>query len=257
MPLTGDASPGTGVVPLSGSHQDPSGGPSENPGASGLTAPASSPTYPGGESYVPLPPHSREHVAVALGVRVGFLRDRGVDPYSTNDMLAQSSLGASGTFWHRRPFSLAATFAWDYGARQSQARGVESSLNAHRLTAGLRVGWELADLLTIYGRAAPGAVHLVGKLDDTTTGLSQTADPWTWSVDLAAGAILPLANLGTSTFPVNFQVFGEGGYGFAGRADMTFHANLPDGDRRRVTGTTLPSLSPSGGYFTLGLGVAM
>lgn len=231
--------------------------PTSNRGDAASPAAPSNASYPVTDTYVHAPPPHRAYAALTLGLRVGFLRDAGLDPFASTDTLGQSALAASGTVWARAPFSIAATAGWDYGSRSDQARGINSKLDVHRVSAGARAGWDIAGAMTAYVRVAPGAMHLVGTLDDTTTGVTQSARPWTWSLDLAGGVMVPIVNLGSSNFPVQFLGIFEGGYGFAGRADLAFTPNLPDGDRRRVTSTSLPSFSPHGGYFSFGVGLAL
>jgi hypothetical protein len=233
--------------------------PTSNPSSAPLSpgAAPSGVSYPVADTYVHAPPPQRTYASLSLGLRVGVLRDAGLDPFASTDTLGQSALAASGTVWARAPFSIAATAGWDYGSRADQARGINSKISVHRVSAGARAGWDIANVMTVYARVAPGAMHLVASLDDTTTGVTQSARPWTWSLDLAGGVLLPIANLGTSTFPVHVLGIFEGGYGFAGRADLTFSPDLPDGDRRRVTSTSLPSFSPHGGFFSFGAGLAL
>ena len=51
-----------------------------------------------------------------IGARTQFVNSAGLDPFSTNDVLPQLSLGASFGFWNRDQLSLAAVAGFDYGS---------------------------------------------------------------------------------------------------------------------------------------------
>jgi hypothetical protein len=186
-------------------------------------------------------------INLAFGFRSLFIPSAGLDPFSSNNALTQVSLAAGPTLLRRGAVSFAALAEWDFGRLQDRARGETSELAIHRLGVGLESRLQLARRLALFAKVAPAAVHLSGSIVDPGVDRPLVSRSWSWALDTTAGAAFMFASTGPRAAPTSRWWFtGEGGYGFAGEAAMTFKPDADEEDPRTYGGITLPALRPSG-----------
>jgi hypothetical protein len=196
-------------------------------------------------------------INLAFGLRTMVMPSAGLDPFATNDSVAQLSLAAGPTLLRRGAVSIAALAEWDYGNKEGMARTDATSLTMHRLGIGLETRLQLARRLMIFAKLSPAAVNLRGSITDAGIPRPLVARTWTWALDATAGLGVMFANTGPREAPTSrFWFTGELGYGFAGEATMTYAPESDAADPRKYGSIMLPALSPSGALGRLAVVVA-
>ena len=186
-------------------------------------------------------------VNLAFGLRVMNVASAGLDPFATDNSVAQLSLAAGPTLLRRGPVSLAALAEWDFGTREATARGDKTSLSMHRIGVGLESRFQVARRLMLFAKIAPAAVHLRATIEDAGLMRPLVSRSWNWALDTTGGLAVMFANTGPREAPTSrFWFTGELGYGFAGQSDMSFAPEADAEDPRKYGSIMLPALRPSG-----------
>jgi hypothetical protein len=192
--------------------------------------------------------HQR-HVRLDIGVRTQLVRSAGLDPFSSNDVLPQLTLGASYYFWARDRFSVGGVFAFDYASASENARSAEASLDARRLLLGPELRYHVLRVLALTAKAGPTLtrqeVTYSGELVDP---LQKTT--WKAGVDATLGVACEVFGYasGQSNKP-RLWLTAEGGYGYT--APNRLRLTLPDDSAspQRLAALDLGELSLSGPLF--------
>jgi len=194
----------------------------------------------------------QEHWSATIGGRFGYFPSAGYDPFSENNGLGQVSLGLGRTVMAMDEFSAAVSLLWDWGAPESTARGAATSLDVHRLTAGLEGRYHLFRRLYFFARFAPGALRYDATLQDGGAGVERTAGGWLFAGDLSGGAAFEFAgeNRGHSTRPRGW-LSADGGYGFTTTSTLEFVAEPGSGAPARLEPINFGDFSMSGGFFRI------
>jgi hypothetical protein len=186
------------------------------------------------------------------GIRSMYITHPGYDPVSTDNSLVQFSLGFSRTLWDHDQFSFAPGIVWDYGQSNAQARGLNTSLEAHRLALTLEGRYHFTPWMYGLVRVAPGASHQRVQLEDGSAIAPYVERKWTFAFDSAAGVaflLAPQAELAAS--PVRWWLAAEGGYGYAGSGSLAMGPDVGADDPRRTGGVDLGTLALRGGFFRI------
>lgn len=196
-------------------------------------------------------------INLALGLRAMVMPSAGLDPYAINDSVVQLSLAAGPTLFRSGPVSIAALAEWNFGNKESTARGDATSLTMHRIGVGLESRFQLARRFMIFARIEPAAVHLSGTIMDAGLDRPLVSRSWNWALDTTGGLAVMIANTGPREAPTSrFWFTGELGYGFAGQSDMVFAPEADAEDPRKYGSITLPGLRPSGVLGRLAVAVS-
>ncbi|HKO48258.1 MAG TPA: hypothetical protein VJV79_11070 [Polyangiaceae bacterium] len=195
----------------------------------------------------PLAPH-QAHVQASLGARVSSVSDAGYDAFADSDELVQVSLGLGATLFRHQRFSLAAVGFWDYGQKQSTARGSDTSLDVHRLTIGPELRYHLLPELYFFVHAMPAFAHTAASLDDGAAQVTRYARHWSYGVDGAAGAAVELYGARSGAIRPRLWAIAEGGYGYLGSTSLKMTPDAGEGPQRPAA-VDLGSLSLAGPYL--------
>ena len=130
----------------------------------------------------------RDMLKFALGVRVGYVADRALDPFANTDALAGVSLGVSRTMFRVDKLALALGVAYDGGGRGTNARGLDAGLAWHRLTVPIEGRFHVLPMLYGFARVAPGAHYTTVRIKDPSAFGTLGADGWSFGTDLSVGA---------------------------------------------------------------------
>jgi len=189
---------------------------------------------------------------LAAGVRTGFIKDPGYDPFSTNDAFVGFSLSGTRVVVRDGDLSLAAGLGLDVGTSSASARGVPARLSLTRVSAVAEGRYQPWPRFYFFGRLAPGLLHGSAALDDHTSpnGSSLTDGFDLFSLDAAAGAAFCLGAIGTAR--VGAWLVADGGYGWAPGHHLVLSPAL-DGDQSKAGTLDLGTLAPRGGFFRIAL----
>lgn len=173
----------------------------------------------------PLGSH-QEHFLPSLGVRTALIADQGYDPFATNDVFTQVTIGFSRTVLVIGELSLAADLHWDYGERSGEARGAATELEVHRLALGPELRYHVLPVLYGFSRISPALLRNSASLQDEATDSPLHARGWAFGLDATLGVAAQLygARSGASNVP---RIWGsvEAGYGFGAPTDLSFTAD--------------------------------
>jgi hypothetical protein len=184
----------------------------------------------------------------SIGTRAMLIPGVGFQPYSTDELLIQSSLAAGLTFWHARAFSASASFEWDAGGKSAKTRGQNLSLFVHRLSAPIEIRWQPAPRVAFFAKVGLGANRLLASNDGQLR-----ARNWSFGYDESAGVDWVIAK--TRRARVWFTA--ELGYSLAFSAAMNLTTSPGEDDPSRRYGTTaLPDLKLGGGLSRIGVAVS-
>jgi hypothetical protein len=180
----------------------------------------------------------RQYVSLGFGIRAAHIESKGYDPYSESDGQPMMTLFGTVTPWPTRPFSVHLAFEWDYGSSESHARGIESTLDLHRLALGLELRYLPISRISLFARAMPAAIHAGGVVKDASFTDHLEANAWTWGVDATAGAAARVASFGHVEHPAASIWIGlDMGYRFAAPAAMRLRpGGLTEADQARRFG---------------------
>jgi hypothetical protein len=192
-----------------------------------------------------------------LGYRGAFVSEAGFNPFSTQDYLAQVSMGGSRTVFTRGSFSFAPGLSWDYGRSSATARGDAASLEVHRLVVSLEGRVHFGAWGYVFARAAPGVALENAEVDDPTAPMALTKSRWLFATDLSAGYAYPLwPRAAPSEFTPRVWLQADGGYGWIATQALTLAPDLPSGDMRLASGINLGSLTIRGAFFRIAAAVS-
>ena len=193
-------------------------------------------------------------INLALGFRAMVMPSAGLDPYAADNSVVQLSLAAGPTLLRRGPVSIAALAEWNFGNKNSTARGDATSLTMHRIGLGLESRLQLASRWMIFAKLAPAAVNLRGTITDAGLDRPLVSRSWSWALDTTAGAAVLFARTGPREATTSrFWFTGELGYGFAGQSDMIYAPEANEDDPRKYGSIMLPALRPSGALMRLSM----
>jgi hypothetical protein len=199
--------------------------------------------------------HQR-HVRVEIGARTQFIKGTGFDPFSTDDVLPQLSLGASWAFWSRDLLSLAAVAGFDYGASSASLRSDEASIDVRRFLLAPEVRYHVLRVVALTAKVGPTLTREAAEVSGPL-GTSMLKTGWKFGFDATAGAAVELwgyAN-GASTKP-RLWLMGEGGYGWTSAVNLTFKPQDAGSVPQRLTPLDLGDLSVSGPLFRITAGLS-
>jgi hypothetical protein len=200
----------------------------------------------------PLPPPQPWRVEV--GMRASWVGSGGYAPFSPDDGALASSLGASRDVLARGPFALAVGAFWDAQHSTAKPRGATATLDAHRFAARLEGRYTPVRWLSLFARAAPGAVLEVASLSDDAVSASFGRTGWGGSLDATAGVqcwLLPYGRNSKFRFWLSF----EAGYGWTTPQRLLLAAAESDSQPLRGSPTDLGTLSLQGPIFRVATAV--
>jgi len=199
--------------------------------------------------------HQR-NIRLDIGARTQFVSSDGLDPFSTNDVLPQLSVGASVVFWTQDRLSLAGVAGFDYGTSSARLRSDEASLDLRRFTLAPEARYHLLRVLALTAKVGPTltreAAEVSGPLDTT---MLKTG--WKFGFDATAGAAVELwgyAN-GDSKKP-RLWLMGEGGYGWSAPMKLVFKPENSSQVPQRLAPLELGELSVAGPLFRITAGLS-
>ncbi len=191
-----------------------------------------------------------------LAYRGAFVESSGYAPFSTNDYFAQVSLGASRVLFVRGRFAFAVGAMWDYGSTGATARGVDTHLEMHRLTAPLSMRYTIVRWLDATATIAPGAAYQSASVDEASAPASLVASTWVPAGDASLGVAWCFWSTSLGGVPLLFRATAEGGYAWAARMSLSLSPDLPASDPRLTAPTNLGELAMNGGFGRVGVAVA-
>ena len=195
----------------------------------------------------PLAPH-QPYVQASVGVRASKVSDAGYDAFANADDLVQVSLGLGSTLFRQQGFSLAAVGFWDYGQKNSTARGSATSLDVHRLTVGPELRYHLLPPLYFFVHALPAFAHTSASIEDGVAQVTRYARHWSYGLDGAAGAAFEVYGARSGSIRPRLWAIAEGGYGFLGSTPLDMSPDSGQGPQRPAS-VDLGSLSLAGPYL--------
>jgi hypothetical protein len=204
------------------------------------------------------PPYSAEAAPweVRLGYRGSFIGNAEYAPFSNNDYLPQFSMAASRLVIARGRFALTAGAAWDYGSTGDTARGSDSSLTVHRLTAPIAARYTLVRWLDVVATVAPGAQYQGASIQEASALAPLTASAWVPCGDASLGVSWGFAHGWRGPIELVFRLTAEGGYGWAGPMSLSMSPALPSGSPQLVGSTGLGTLAMNGAFGRIGAAIA-
>jgi hypothetical protein len=189
-------------------------------------------------------------------VKTTFVTDPRFDLFSENDAYSQFELGAGRVLLAEGPLSLAALVGWDYGNRDSTARGISTSLLQHRLWLAGELRYHVVRRFYAFARLAPALVNTQASLRDPIAQAPRRAAGWGFGADGSAGAAVELFGKakGDSATPRGWVV-ADGGYTWSESEELSFSVSKDDSAPTRTAALDLGDLALSGGFFRLGVAV--
>jgi len=199
--------------------------------------------------------HQR-NIRLEIGARTQFVNSAGFDPFSTNDVLPQLSLGASLAFWSQDKLSLAGVLGFDYGSTSASLRSDKASLDLRRFTLAPEARYHLFQVLVLTAKVGPTLTREAAEVSGPL-GTSMLKTGWKFGFDATAGAAVELwgyAN-GASRKP-RLWLMGEGGYGWTSPMELTFTPEDPGAVPQRLSALDLGELSVAGPLFRITAGLS-
>ncbi len=189
-----------------------------------------------------------------IGIRAGFFKSDGYDPYSTNDVLTQFSFGGTRTVFVDNQLSLAVGARWDYGGAKAKARGADTSLGMHRLAVPIDVRYHLTRWMYAFVRVAPGAIHTSTSITDPSSPETLSDAHWTFSVDGSVGSAFLLGPHSAPTRHLSrWWLTQELGYGWTTSTASNLGVEPNEDDLRQYGSITGRPLAMRGVFFRLGV----
>lgn len=192
------------------------------------------------------------HWLLSGGFRQSFVTEAGYDAFSKDNALPQASFRFGRVLAASGPLSLAVDLAWDFGATSAKARGADSSLVVHRLTAGAEGRYHLFRRWFFFGRVAPGALHADATVNDPVVDRDLTAHVWAFAADFSAGSEVEIAGdaRGASTRPRGW-LGAEGGYGWAAGSKLSVEPAKASSGPVRLQPLSLGELAVRGAFVRI------
>jgi hypothetical protein len=180
-----------------------------------------------------------------LGYRGSFVTSAGLNPFSTDDYLAQLSLVASRTLFVRGPLSFAGGVSWDHGGTSATSRGDATSLLLDRLTVPLEGRLQFRRWGYAFLRVAPGAAALRVEVDDPSAPAPLKKSQWAFATDLSAGYSFPIWTVAHGAHGVSrLWLQAEGGYGWMPDASVDLGTGA-----MQASNVNLAPIAMRGGFF--------
>jgi hypothetical protein len=229
----------------------------ENDHAAQAAAPAAGPVVvvvTPSDSPAPPPEEHRVRPEIVLGggVRGTLMPSAGLDPFSKHDFFPQGSILAGLGLLRSGPAEIVLFAEWDIGTRMAEARGLDSSLTAHRISGGAETRLYLHRRFFFDAKLAGVAHHLRGSLTDPTLDRPLVSRAWTWGLDVSGGAGVVLVNQRRLRMFLTLDL----GYSFAGTASMSYAPKEDPDDPRQYGSVKLPAFKPAGPTSRLGIAFA-
>lgn len=188
-----------------------------------------------------------------LGLRATFIRDAGLDPFATQDAFPQLSLGLLREVTRSGPLSLFGGVGWDIGTSDASARGVQTHLTLNHPSVVVELRHRPIERLYLFVRVAPGLLHAVASLDDSSSpGPLQTTFN-SFAVDGSGGVGV---RVNGARDVVGAWVRLEGGYGWTSSHDMSFKPGLGGADASKAGGLALSPLAARGAFLRAALAIS-
>jgi hypothetical protein len=207
----------------------------------------------------PMDPHElgnhQRNVRFEIGARTQFIKGSGFDPFSTNDVLPQFSLGASVAFWKQDKLSLAAMAGFDYGGSSANLRSDHASLDLRRFTLAPEARYHVLRILAVTARVGPTLTREAAEVEGPLGTMLKTG--WKFGFDATAGAALEVWGYenGDSHKP-RLWLMGEGGYGWTAPMNLTFKPEGSVAVPQRLAALDLGELSVGGPLFRITAGLS-
>ena len=125
----------------------------------------------------------------------------------------------------------------------------------HRFTVPLDVRFAFAPWLYAFTRTAAGAAMLAPRVSDPTAPAPLVSTSWVPVLDLSGGAAYRIGG-GGGEGKLGVWLVAEGGYGWAGRADLLLSPDLASDDPRRTGPVDMGALTLRGAFLRTGLALA-
>lgn len=195
----------------------------------------------------------QEHWLLGVGIRETLVTGKGYDPFSTDNVLPQVSLDLGRAFYTSGPLSIAGMAVWDYGSTKATARGADTWLGVHRITAAAEGRYHLLRRFYVFGRVGAGALHSAATFHDQVVGIDRESDAWVFTSDYSLGAAFEFAGdaRGASTRPRGW-VGADAGYSWSAASKLAFNEFGSDGTApTRLETLRFDDLALRGGFFRL------
>jgi hypothetical protein len=193
---------------------------------------------------------------VGAGVRTTWIPNAGFDPFADNNHLTQFSLNGMRTVLNNHPTQLALGLTWEYGERQSTARGARSSLDVHRLGGVVEGRYLFGSDVYLMLKLVPQAIHTKATLSDPSAPADLIDGQWRFGLDATAGAAwAPLRTMNAKALR-NVWLSGEFGYGWSTSNRLLLKPDLDDSDPRSKVTLELGSLALRGPMMRIMLAAA-
>jgi hypothetical protein len=200
----------------------------------------------------PLPPPQPWRIEV--GMRASWIGSSGYTAFSPDNGALASSLGASRDIAVWGPLGLAGGVFWDAQHSAAQTRGLQATLDAHRLAARIEGRYQPVRWLSLFARAAPGVVYQAAALSDDALSASFGRSQWGGSLDATAGFACWLAPYGARA-PLRFWLSFEAGYGWTTPMRLFLAVAQSDSQPLRGSPAELGTLSLQGPIFRVATAV--
>lgn len=197
----------------------------------------------------------QKNVRLEVGARTQFVNSGGLDPFSTNDVLPQLSLGASWAFWKQDKLSLAGMVGFDYGGSSATLRSDQTSLDLRRFTLAPEARYHVLRILAVTARVGPTLTREAAEVRGPLGTMLKT--DWKFGFDATAGAALELWGYqdGASNKP-RLWLMGEAGYGWTAPMNLTFKPEDSASVPQRLAALDLGQLSVAGPLFRITAGIS-
>jgi hypothetical protein len=201
------------------------------------------------------PPVAAPRWTLAAGVRTLFVKDPGLDPFSTDDALPQFSLTGTGAILRRDSLALAAGLELDAGSSTATARFASTRLALTTFSVIVEGQYQPARRVNLFARLSPGLLHGAASMADASApaGAELGTTFNTFSLEAAAGGAFCIAVLpGTRA---GLWLSADGGYAWAAAQQMVLAPSL-GADQNKAGAQNLGTLAPRGGFFRIALGLS-
>jgi len=199
--------------------------------------------------------HQR-NVRVEIGARTQFIKGSGFDPFSTDDVLPQLSLGASFAFWSQNELSLAAVAGFDYGTSSASLRSDKASLDVRRFSLAPEARYHVLRILALTAKVGPTLTREAADVSGPL-GSPMLKTGWKFGFDATVGAALELWGYANSnSHKPRLWLMGEGGYGWTSAMKLAFKPEDAGSVPQRLSPLDLGDLSVSGPLFRVTAGLS-
>jgi hypothetical protein len=199
--------------------------------------------------------HQR-NVRVEIGARTQFIKGSGFDPFSTDDVLPQLSLGASFAFWSQNELSLAAVAGFDYGTSSASLRSDKASIDVRRFLLAPEARYHVLRILALTAKVGPTLTREAAEVSGPL-GSSMLKTGWKFGFDATAGAAVELWGYANpNSHKPRLWLMGEGGYGWTSAMKLAFKPEDAGSVPQRLSPLDLGDVSVSGPLFRITAGLS-